>query len=276
MCNRPKTIKIFLTEGEPTGIKKVQVSNWSGVGYVIPRNKLKSAKDIEGLNNQCIYFLIGSENQESVYIGEAEDFLNRLKDHNANKDFWNKVVCFMAKDESLNKAHVKFLESIFIEKCIKANRVPLENSNKPSGSKLPHEEKCEMEEFAENCEKILATLGFNFFELVKESDSSDKLYIKNTSFIATGVYGDEGMMVLSGSEISNKTHASLSSSTEKLRQSMPDSSFEKIKGGFKLTKNLSFNSPSQAADFVLGRSANGWTEWRDKDGKTLDEIQERK
>ena len=32
-----------------------------------------------------------------------------------------------------------------------------------------------------------------------------------------------------------------------------------------------FNSPSGAAAVVLARNANGWTEWKDRSGKTLDE-----
>lgn len=39
-----------------------------------------------------------------------------------------------------------------------------------------------------------------------------------------------------------------------------------------LRKSMSFSSPSAAACFVLGTSANGWTEWKDKSGRTLDEL----
>lgn len=41
-----------------------------------------------------------------------------------------------------------------------------------------------------------------------------------------------------------------------------------------MIKNLfgTANSPSTAAMFCLGRSANGWTEWTDKDGNTLDSV----
>ena len=35
---------------------------------------------------------------------------------------------------------------------------------------------------------------------------------------------------------------------------------------------MSFSSPSAAASFVLGTSANGWMEWKDKSGRTLDEL----
>jgi len=42
---------------------------------------------------------------------------------------------------------------------------------------------------------------------------------------------------------------------------------------YKLIENHIFKSPSGAACFVLGRNANGWTEWINKDGITLDEIE---
>ena len=46
-------------------------------------------------------------------------------------------------------------------------------------------------------------------------------------------------------------------------------------GKYILTTTLVFNSPSGASDFVIGGSTNGWAEWKDKDGKTLDEIYRR-
>ena len=39
-----------------------------------------------------------------------------------------------------------------------------------------------------------------------------------------------------------------------------------------MTSDKTFTSPSTAADFCLGRSANGWMEWKDKDGNTLDAV----
>ena len=42
--------------------------------------------------------------------------------------------------------------------------------------------------------------------------------------------------------------------------------------GYILKKSLTFTSPSSAACFVLGGSRNGWIEWKNQDGKTLDEV----
>ena len=38
------------------------------------------------------------------------------------------------------------------------------------------------------------------------------------------------------------------------------------------TEDYVFNSPSTAGGVILGRSTNGWTKWKDKNGKTLDEL----
>lgn len=41
---------------------------------------------------------------------------------------------------------------------------------------------------------------------------------------------------------------------------------------FLFLKDHQFSSPSQASDVLLGRSSNGWIEWKNKEGKTLDQI----
>src|SRR3972149_7485790 len=106
-----KTIKIFLLDGEATGTKTIELSNWNGKSYLIPRNKLKEAlndrENREELDSQCVYLLIGKSEagEQKVYVGEAEKFSKRITKHNKEKDFWNLVICFIAKDENLTKAH---------------------------------------------------------------------------------------------------------------------------------------------------------------------------
>ena len=39
-----------------------------------------------------------------------------------------------------------------------------------------------------------------------------------------------------------------------------------------MQSDKTFSSPSSAAIFCLGRNSNGWADWKDKDGKTLDSI----
>jgi hypothetical protein len=44
--------------------------------------------------------------------------------------------------------------------------------------------------------------------------------------------------------------------------------------GYAFEQDYLFSSPSTAAGVVLGRSANGRTEWKTKEGKTLKAIQD--
>ena len=82
----------------------------------------------------------------------------------------------------------------------------------------------------------------------------------------------EKFEVLEGSEIdmSRKCH---SDNIEKLRQTAIQNG-NIVCSGDKHILNVSvpFTSPSSAAMFVLGGSTNGWIEWKNKDGKTLDEM----
>jgi hypothetical protein len=44
---------------------------------------------------------------------------------------------------------------------------------------------------------------------------------------------------------------------------------------YKFTADHIFSSPSAAAAVVLGRQANGWLDWKNKNGITLDELKRR-
>ena len=41
---------------------------------------------------------------------------------------------------------------------------------------------------------------------------------------------------------------------------------------YKLTENQLFKTPSGASALVAGRSTNGWMEWKNAAGQTLDSI----
>ena len=103
-----KTIKIFLIDGEPNGLKTAELSNWVGQAIVIPRNKLKEIKQRPECNKPAVYFLVGKESEEALlptaYIGEAENLWNRLSTHDSSKDFWQTAVAFVSKDNNFNKS----------------------------------------------------------------------------------------------------------------------------------------------------------------------------
>jgi hypothetical protein len=271
----PKTIKLFLPEGDPTGVKKIQLSNWSGLAFVIPRNKLEVINVREELNKQCLYFLVGGTSiSPEVYIGEAENFKKRIPQHQS-KDFWNTCIVFLAKDENLSKAHVRFLEATFVDDCKKANRAKMYNGNSPDGSKLSEEDESDMDEFKQNIKLVLSTLGYTFHEIASIEDKSyEKYFIKAKGLEAKGIYTSEGMIVLEGSQVAKEEVLSIHEYLHNLRAEKLQEQVITDKGNYlEVQQKITFSSLSTAAGFVMGRSANGWSVWKNSDGKTIDEIE---
>ncbi len=88
-----------------------------------------------------------------------------------------------------------------------------------------------------------------------------------------GSYTGDQFDLLAGSEIDMSKPVHIASYNSKRQEYLKDKTIvQKDDGKYYLTKVLSFKSPSGASDFVLGGSTNGWVEWKDKTGKTLDEL----
>lgn len=278
---KPKTIKIYLADGEPTGTKIVELSNWTGIAYLIPRNRLKSTlnnpENKSDLESQCVYFLIGESEDDgrNVYIGEAEEFAKRIIQHNQHKEFWNLAIVFLSKDDNLTKAHVKYLESKLALEIKRNNTVHLENENVPPMPKLPRSDVAEMEEFYEQMKVVASSLGFTFLEKIDESSNDeDTFFIDGPNCHGLGIYTDEGFYVLEGSivraEETNSINKGLSASRHSAMKS--DQLVKKDETSYEVVKKIQFDSPSYAGGFVTGRNINGWLAWKNKYGKTLDEL----
>lgn len=273
-----KTIKLFLIDGEPNGRMTCELSNWTGKAYKIPRIQIKESYDRIELKNPGIYLLFGKneEGKSIVYIGEAESIIDRLKQHVSQKEFWNEVILFISKDENLNKAHIKYLESRLYEIATEIDRYDIENSSTPAKSSISESDTAEMEEFLENIKLLTNSLGHKVFE--KLIDASVNRQNKKEIFSinaargakAKGIPSPNGFVVLKNSEIANSTVASIQQSLMKIRQKLIDQNVI-IEKNTKLLfeKDYEFTSPSTAAAIIMGRNANGLVEWKLSDGKTL-------
>jgi hypothetical protein len=278
-----KTIKIFLIDGEPNGRLTCELSNWSGKAFKIPRNKIKVSADRTELESTGIYILFGksTDNKDLAYIGEGEEIYKRITQHVSGKDFWNEVVIFISKDENLNKAHVKYLENRLYEIAKKVNRYNLDNSNTPTRSSISESDRSEMEEFIENIKLLTNTLGYKIFEELIHENQTTEEQANNTFYIratrganAQGQITNEGFVVLKDSEIADSVTSSLNQSIINFRQRLIDEQkIVNINNKLIFTEDYLFSSPSTAAAIVMGRSANGLTEWRLSDGRILKSIE---
>ena len=275
-----KTIKIFLIDGESNGRMSCELSNWTGKAYKIPRIKIKDCVDREDLNNTGVYLLFGKNDsdKDSVYIGEAEAILKRLNLHLTQKDFWNETIVFVSKDDNLNKAHIKYLESRLFEIATQAKRYNIENSVSPTQSSISESDKAEMEEFIENIKMLVNTLGHKLFDEkreIKPQQKQEYFYIKAARGAeGQGVQTSEGFVVFKDSKATFKTVNSLLENFVNLRNKLIEEKVLINKGEYyEFAEDYIFNSPSAAASIVMGRTANGFTEWKQKDGTTLKDYE---
>ena len=274
-----KTIKLFLIDGDSNGRMACELSNWTGKAYKIPRILVKDSHDRSDLRSTGVYLLFGKDENDSdkVYIGEAEDVYKRLLQHLASdKDFWNEVIVFTSKDENLNKAHIKYLENRLFDLARKAKRYTLDNQNTPTASAISESDRAEMEEFLGNIKLLTNTLGHKAFEEKRDSLEIQKgkteiFYIKGTRGAeAQGEPSVDGFVVYKGSIVSSDTVNSFPNALTRLRTKLIDANILVKEGTqFRFSEDYIFSSPSTAATIVIGRTANGLTEWKSNDGRTL-------
>ena len=277
-----KTIKIFLVDGEPNGLKTAELSNWVGKAIVIPRNKLKNIKNRPDCNKPAVYFLVGKENEEAllstVYIGEAENLWDRLTTHDNSKDFWRTAIAFVSKDSNLTKAHVKYLESKCIEIAERAERFDLENTKKSSLPTLSEADVAEMEEFLNKLKLLLAAVGYPILQEItskEHANVSDPLFVcKSKNASASGRMTNDGFVVYKDSTATTQLTKSVAKRNRKNLDKLISNDYLKQQDEnlYVFIKDYVFNSPSAASSIILGRSSNGWQEWSTKDKKTLEAI----
>jgi len=263
--------------GSPRSIKIATITTAIGEAILIPRNKLKAASSREELTYPGIYFLFGEIDdigKREVYIGEAENCYKRLSQHdNGDKDFWTTAVVFVSKIDNLNKAHIKYLEYYCCNKAKEINRCYLTNSVIPKENKVSENDEADLMDFFDTLKVLLGTLGFQIFEELRTKDKKEILICKGKKAYAEGEYTDEGLLVFKGSKCTGEESKTAGNWIINMRKKLIEKAVLKREDNLLVfQEDYLFSSPSASAGCVLARRANGWTEWKDKVGKTLDEL----
>jgi len=167
----PFTIRIFVPDGEPDGIRIIDRMNWTGTGIIFPRAKWEEVKLRTEMNKTGIYILVGYQDNDSdlhrIYIGQADGLNNRIESHIKKKEFWDWAACFVSNSSGLNRAHVTWLEYELIQRAKKINRCHLDNGNEPQEPSLSEAEKADTQGFLTEILQILPLVGLRVFEPVK-------------------------------------------------------------------------------------------------------------
>jgi len=279
----PFSLRIFVADGDPDGLRFVERINWIGKAVVFPRTLLpKIVKLRKEFGQAGVYLLIGPRQDggegEMLYVGEGDPVGDRLKDHYVKKDFWNRAVFFVAGQGQLNKAHIQYLEAQLIQRAKAAKRMPLDNQKLEKDPSLSEADLADMRLFLDNLLGILPVIGIHAFEQSGkpiQAGHESVLLCHSKGIEAKGYEATQGFVVQKGSQAIAKTQSSVMHGDLELRKELIDNGVMSKDGdSYRFTQDYVFNSPSAAAVAVLGRNANGRIEWRNAQGQTLKSLQE--
>jgi len=279
-------IKVGLLDGTDFGPKTIRISNWSGRAFYSPRaNLINILHNTEykyfDFSLPGIYILKSdSENSiysEKIYIGQADVISTRIKQHisNPDKDF-NELIIFCGDD--LHITNIRYIESKLIKMSNDCENAEIENGNSPNTPNIDLIEKAIMDYFIEKIKSILPLAGFNFLKqnkikITKNDIKENKYYLSSKGINAELIENDEGFIVLKDSEAVVNAVDSLGMTPRNIRQKYIENKIL-IENDNKLlfTENITFSSLSTAASVILGTQTSGPKYWKDKNGKSYEEI----
>lgn len=170
MAADPYTIRIFVPDGDPEGVRIIDRMNWTGQGIVFPREKWPDTKGRAAFDNPGVYILVGFASDDdlpTIYVGEGDGIRDRIESHYKHKDFWSWGIAFVSANRSLNKAHVQWLEYALVAQAAQAKRSHLDNGNAPQEPALTESEKADTRGFLKEILQILPLVGLRAFEVPK-------------------------------------------------------------------------------------------------------------
>ena len=270
-----KNINLLFLDG-PLGRTKGTISNWTGIGFNIPRSYVDICSDREELNNSGVYFLLGNDEDgnETFYVGQADSrknkkgVLNRALEPHPEIDYWHTVVAITTKDNSLGGTKISYLENKFYNEAKKAERCIIKNRNEPSIGNPSEEEEAEMDEFIEYVKLLVRGFGYKFFEPISKPKQIKEniLTYKFKGLVAYGMLHDDGFLLLKKSQLVDIKDAapSLRDNVKKLREKHKEKIVNNV-----LQEDLLLNSPSQAASFCVLSPVSGNVAWIDASGNKL-------
>lgn len=276
-----ETIHLHLMHGDANRLRVAKITNWNGIGVAAPRTEMPDFLSREELQRTGLYLLLGQNDEDGrplAYVGEGDNLANRIRQHKS-REFWNQAVAFTSNDHSLTKAHAKWLESKLLSEAATIGRYALLNKA-DSKSRLSEFDQASTDVFYTRVKQLLPILGSNIVTAVSvpsmQKDTAQYSYkVRNAE--AFGDRTPNGFVIYKGSTAVMKerkgaiTHGAWSIALRK--KLVLSGSLVPVGEALLFAKDVEFNSPSAAAAVVAGGPAAGPLMWKDKDGKTLKEIE---
>lgn len=126
-------------------------------------------ENAKGFSKPALYVLLNKDSRKA-YIGETDNFQQRLLQHKARKPFWSEAYAFTANDGSLTQTEVQYLESVAYRKASASNNYDLsENGQNPQEPYIQDIQKYKADEFFKYVCMLSDFIGCDVFSSGKRS-----------------------------------------------------------------------------------------------------------
>jgi hypothetical protein len=276
------TLELFFIDGKPDGMLTAEVFGWTGHILVAPRTRLPEALKRKESSYTGVYVLLGELEEESLaYIGEGENIANRIKSHDAKKDWWTRVVLITSAANSLHKAHAQYIEARLVQEGVRAMNTKLENGTNPALPSLSEAARANMEAFIDQLLMVLPAIRVELFTIKTKPDHPNpvtqsqtfkdgpvfELTLKKEGIKATAILEDGEFVVQKGSLARAKYIGDRSAKSYywKHYDRLVEQGVLVDQGNNKIfTQSYAFPSTSAAGAVCNGRSTAGPIAWKVK------------
>lgn len=251
--------------------------------FVLPRDKVTEvAKKQPHLQQYGFYILLGRDKnmKPMAYVGQTNDFTNRVNDHKQKKDFWDTALVFVSKSDEIFPSEALYLEYLGWKAAKEANNYIIENSKDINEPHLSADKQNEMELFFEDIQFLTRFYGCKVFDRPEKMPKAEqyiefKMSLPKSGMKATLNFYKESQryVILAGSTIIAQTYNSCSKGMKAFRQAIIDNKKLCQKNGdlYLLLQDVEIPesncSPSGAASFCAGTSYQGTEAWVDSEQK---------
>ena len=284
------TLKVIIHTENPHDHQKVRKGKLDCVMTVLSRRfcEIADLSKIEEMDRPCLYLLV--DEGRKAYIGQTTSFRVRVKDHLGKKRWWTRAYVFVSGSNQYDQASITYLEYLAIREGLVTGSYDLsENGQRPTKPILQEGDSSDYDEIFEEIKFFLEYERCFVFVKPEVNAQADAPLQKeviipqpvakdypvfclnhtNHTCVARGYPLNDGtnsFVVLKGSEISVKeSNTKGGSARVEMLKHCTLYGDEK----YVLNEDLVFKTPSGASGACLGRSSNGYAEWKTKDGVML-------
>ena len=302
-------MKVSYPTGKSGGEIVVKSTRMKGRVFSFPRELCHqlSKEHKDDLQYPCVYVLWDSGAlKPKAYVGESDNFLARVERHLGKKDFWNRVAVYTTPE--LTKTDTLSFEAWLVRFAKQAKRCDLQNTQDPRERKYPskEEERAAKHHCEDVCRFFLPLAGCDFFNparLPKVVEAAQKpakrekadaavidgqgveLFlvktIKGVGVSAQGRDTEAGFVIAKNSTAVKEDSVSVQHSRYQFiadtRRDLVESEIlvKNDAKTYRFSQDWNCESAYKAATVILGRPTSGAGDWKDAEGRTLKQLQQR-